>query len=58
MIVFQMIALMCALAFYLLLVGASCHLAFRSPLDPDCRVAGIFLLLILVGTPAALLGFH
>jgi len=56
MIVFQITASLFGAALYLLLLVGSMHLAFRSPLDPDCRFVGIFMLLILVGAPMTLVG--
>jgi len=54
--VFQALAILCGIAFYLLLLGASLHLAITAKLDPDCRLGGIFLSLILIGFPLAILG--
>lgn len=54
--IFGVIALLCGVALYLLMLGASLWLAISSDKDPDVRFGGIFLSLIIIGFTCLALG--
>jgi hypothetical protein len=55
--IFQIAAIMCGIALYLVMLGASLWLVIFADQDPDCRFGGVLLSLILIGFPLAVLGW-